>query len=66
MTVYTKNTFKKLWESEGGGGITFDDIADCAKAWGITNSPRSKSMSRVGNQVLIAAGCEPYFDVESE
>lgn len=30
----TKDEFKARWESnEDGGGINFDDIAECAKAW---------------------------------
>lgn len=31
----TKAQFKKYWDSnEDGGGITFDDIAQCAADWG--------------------------------
>jgi hypothetical protein len=31
----TKQEFKERWESSpDGGGITFDDIAKCAKEWG--------------------------------
>lgn len=34
--IYTKEEFKKLWEADDeGSGITYDDIADCAKAWGL-------------------------------
>lgn len=29
--TYTKEKFKELWNSPDGGGITFEDIADCAK-----------------------------------
>lgn len=35
MTTMTREQFKTCWESsEDGGGITYDDIADCAIAWG--------------------------------
>lgn len=39
--VYTKEKFKELWEAnEWGSSITYDDIADCAVAWGISEGPR--------------------------
>ena len=54
----TKEEFKQRWDSdEHGGGITFDDIADCAKAWGICNNPRCHSIWRVRDLVLRAANC---------
>lgn len=35
--VYSKEDFKRLWEANDyGSGITDNDIADCAKAWGIS------------------------------
>lgn len=53
----TPEKFKQRWESgDDGGGITWDDIADCAKAWGITQSPKAKSMTWVRNRVLKKAG----------
>lgn len=37
----TRQEFAERWDSgEGGGGITFDEIAECAVDWGITNSPK--------------------------
>lgn len=52
----TKKQFKKQWESNTeGGGITFDDIADCAVKWGICRHPRIKPMTEVVNLVLVAA-----------
>lgn len=52
----TKAQFKKRWESaEDGGGITFDDIAECAKEWGVSFSPRTSDMGRVTYRVLKAA-----------
>ena len=60
----TKNEFKERWESnENGGGITFDDIAQCAIAWGICKTPRTKSIDLVRYKVLCAANttdCEDY------
>lgn len=53
----TKEEFKKLWEANDvGSGITFDDIAECAKAWGISSNPRTRPMDEITYQVLIAAG----------
>lgn len=60
----TKQEFKKRWEKdENGGGITFDDIADCAKAWGLFSIPRTSQIDKVLYAVLKAAGtknCEEY------
>ena len=57
--VYTKEEFKRLWESsDDGGGITYDDIAECAKAWGLYSKPKCHSLCDVTNAVLSAAGCE--------
>lgn len=61
MAVFTKQEFKELWELDDGGGITFSDIADCAKAWGICPNPRTMPVYSVGNKVLVAAGLEPFF-----
>jgi hypothetical protein len=58
----TKQEFKKRWESnDKGGGITFDDIADCAIAWGIAQCPRIMNMMNVRYLVLKAA---PTVDAE--
>jgi hypothetical protein len=52
----TKQEFKQRWESnEDGGGITFDDIAECAKAWGLASKPRIMQISHVRYMVLKAA-----------
>ena len=46
--IYTKEEFKKLWEADDeGSGITYDDIADCAKAWGLYETPRVNNISEV-------------------
>ena len=57
--VFTKEKFKELWDSNSiGGGLTFDDIKDCAKDWGLYDNPLQFDMFRVRDAVLRAAGCE--------
>jgi len=52
----TKEEFKVRWESDdNGGGITFEDIANCAEAWGLYSTPRIKPILRVRYAVLKAA-----------
>lgn len=54
----TKEQFKELWDSnDEGGGITYDDIADCAKAWGLFSSPRTHQIDKVKDAVVKAAEC---------
>jgi hypothetical protein len=61
--IYTKEEFKKLWESgDEGGGITFDDIADCAISWGLYSKPMIHPILDVRDAVLKAAGCPPEND----
>lgn len=60
----TKEEFKSRWEQENGGGITFEDIAECAVKWGISKSPMTRNMFKLGNKVLVAAGLEPYWETE--
>lgn len=51
-----KHEFKARWESnEEGGGITFEDIAECAIAWGIARTPRTMQIDKVRHMVLRAA-----------
>ena len=55
MTM-TKEEFKKRWESDDvGGGISFDDVADCAKTWGLFRTPRTAQIDKVLYRVLKAA-----------
>ena len=55
--IMTKQEFKVRWESnDNGGGITFDDIADCAVSWGINKCPRISRIYTVRYSVLKAAG----------
>lgn len=52
----TKEQFKKRWESnKDGGGITFDDIAACAKSWGLFSTPKTHPINQVVYRVLRAA-----------
>lgn len=52
-----KEEFRERWEKdESGDGITWEEIAECAKDWGLTSSPKTLPMHRVLNLVLGAAG----------
>lgn len=63
MTAMTRRQFKTRWESgEDGGGITYDDIAECAIAWGLTSTPRTQNINRVRDMVLKAAGIQEDDD----
>ena len=54
--VYSKEDFKRLWEAnEHGSGITYDDIAECAQAWGISSHPRTRPIDEITYKVLKAA-----------
>ena len=60
---FTKTEFKKLWDSnDDGGGITYDDCADCAVAWGICSSPKTKPIGEIKDAVVRAAECEDVLD----
>jgi hypothetical protein len=59
MKTMTKEEFKKRWESDDvGGGIDFDDVADCAEAWGLFRRPRTSQINKVLYSVLKAANVE--------
>ena len=54
--VFTREEFKVLWEADSAGsGITYDDIADCAVAWGISYNPRLGPINEITYKVLKAA-----------
>ena len=54
--VFTREKFKELWEANSAGsGITFDDIAECAIAWGISSHPRIRPIDEITYKVLKAA-----------
>ena len=57
MTAMTKKEFKTRWESgDDGGGINYGDIANCAVAWGISRTPKTRRMDVIRYQVLKSAG----------
>ena len=59
----TKREFKIRWESnDAGGGITFNDIAECAISWGISRSPKASPIAQIRYRVLKAAGCSDAED----
>lgn len=52
----TREEFKARWESnDDGGGITFNDIANAAIAWGIASKPKIMPINRIRYLVLKAA-----------
>jgi hypothetical protein len=58
MKTFTKEEFKQLWDSnEQGGGITYEDIVECAGSWGLFLRPKTASLYEVKKRVLEAAGC---------
>ena len=57
MNAMTKEEFKARWESnDNGGGINYDDIANCAVAWGVSRTPKTRRIDVIRYQVLVAAG----------
>lgn len=51
-----KYEFKERWESnDSGGGITYDDIADCYIKWGLGQHPKTRPMDTVRYLVLKSA-----------
>jgi hypothetical protein len=70
MKAMTKEEFKTRWESDdNGGGISFDDIANCAVAWGISSRPKTSRIDGIRYRVLVAAGtvdAEEYKPEERE
>lgn len=59
----TKEEFKLRWESnDSGGGITFNDIADCAISWKVSSSPKAQPINQIRYRVLKAANCSDAED----
>jgi hypothetical protein len=57
MTAMTKEEFKARWDGDdSGGGINFDDIAECAVAWKLFSRPKTCRIDVVKYRVLKAAG----------
>ena len=53
----TKAQFKSRWEvNKDHGGLTYDEIAECAVAWGISPRPKIRSIDLIMELVLQAAG----------
>jgi hypothetical protein len=69
-SIMTKEEFKARWESnESGGGITYDEIADCAQSWGIASRPRICPIHHIRYAVLKAAqtvDAEKFFPVDDD
>ena len=63
----TKEEFKRRWEKdERGDGITFNDIADCAKEWGLYQKPKTEDINKVLNAVLKAANVKEETEQKKE
>ena len=61
----TKEEFKKRW-SAPNCAITFEDIAACAKEWGLHSVPKCFPIDEVRYRVLVAAGCEDAEEYRPE
>jgi hypothetical protein len=63
----TKEEFRARWESgDDGGGISFDDIAECARAWGISSGPKTRPIDLIRYLVLKAAGTNDVEEFKPE
>ena len=63
----TKDEFRRRWDGDpDGGGITFDDIAECAEEWGLFSRPRCCRIDIVAREVTAAAGCRDIFELDNE
>lgn len=55
----TKAEFAERWDSgDAGDAITVDDVADCAKAWGLFATPRIHPFGTVLAVVVKASGAK--------
>jgi hypothetical protein len=52
----TREEFKARWESPNCD-ITYEDVANCAKEWGLYSMPRCSPLDQVQYRVLVEAGC---------
>jgi hypothetical protein len=65
--MMTKEEFKKRWESDDdGGGISFNDIADCAVKWGLFSKPKTSRIDVVRYRVLKHAQVVDAEDYKPE
>lgn len=58
----TKAEFRRRWDTPDGGGITFDDIAQCAVEWGLYAKPKTMNIFKVVAAVVEAAGCKDQYE----
>lgn len=55
----TRQEFAERWDSgDDGGGITVNEIAECAVAWGITDSPKIRPIREVTAAVVKESGAK--------
>lgn len=55
----TKEEFARRWDKDDNGdGITFDEVAECAKAWGLFATPRIHPIHKVRDAVVKASGAK--------
>lgn len=57
----TPAQFKQKWESPENN-ITFDDVAECAREWGLYRTPRTVQIDQVLYRVLCHAGVKDKED----
>lgn len=56
MTM-TKQEFARRWDKDANGdGITFDEVAECAKEWGLFATPRIHPPHEVLDAVVKESG----------
>lgn len=55
----TKEEFARRWDKDSSGdGITYDEVAECAQAWGLYATPRISDMITVLEAVVKASGAK--------
>lgn len=63
----SKPEFKARWESnDSGGDISFNDISDCAVAWGVSSRPKTARIDVIRYLVLKAAETNDYEEFAPE
>lgn len=59
----TREEFKRRWAaSVENNDLTYNDVAECAKEWGLMENPKTKPLANVLYAVLKAAGVEDAED----
>ena len=59
----TREEFKARWDaSSDDTGLTYNDVAECAKEWGFMENPKTRPLSLVLYAVLKEAGVEDAED----